>query len=176
MPELMLRSSRSSVILPRKISLNVRCHLKGGDMQLNRKGQSLVEFSLVCPLLILLFLGGIVDLGSSFNNWITLQQIANEASQWASETNGTTGRVQAEVANHIASRKPSWWGPSLRIELMERIALTSGGTAIRVVLAYDSPIYSPLNAAAVSGISGGPVIPLRATALYQIPIKLVSKQ
>lgn len=175
-PEMVLRSSHISPILPRKNSLSVRRPLKGVDMQLNRKGQSLVEFSLVCPLLILLFFGGIVDLGSSFNNWITLQQIANEASQWASETNGTIGRSQAEVANHIASRKPAWWGTSLRIELMERVALTSGGTAIRVVLAYDSPIYSPVNAAAVSGVSGGPVIPLRATALYQIPVKLVSKQ
>jgi Flp pilus assembly protein TadG len=56
----------------------------------NEQGQSLVEFALVSPLLILLLLG-IIKFGIVFNNYLTLTNATNIATQQLSVSRGQTG-------------------------------------------------------------------------------------
>jgi hypothetical protein len=48
----------------------------------NESGQSLVEFAVVLPLVLLLLLG-IMDFGKAFNYWITENQVAAEGARRA---------------------------------------------------------------------------------------------
>ncbi len=58
-------------------------------------GQAVVEFALLLPLFLLVIVGGVVEFGISFYNYITLQQLANDAAQTIATNipNGTTMTV-----------------------------------------------------------------------------------
>lgn len=65
-------------------------------------GQSLVEFALFVPILILL-LAGAVDLGNGFQTWITLTNATREGARKGASTSSTSaicGRVQEELTNN----------------------------------------------------------------------------
>ena len=47
------------------------------------RGQATVEFAIVLPLVLLLIVG-IVEFGTAFNYWISLNHISNEGSRWTS--------------------------------------------------------------------------------------------
>lgn len=147
-------------------------------MTTHRKGQSLVEFALIFPVVILLLVGGIIDFGFAFYNMITLQQIANDTAKWAAEsleTNGKPGRSSAKIIEYANSRKPTWWNSSFGVQPETDISLTTGGTATRVILSYESPLFTPFYSTVTTGISGKPVIPLKTTALYKIPEAVFSR-
>lgn len=144
-------------------------------MRLKRKGQSFVEFVIVCPLIILLFIGGIVDFGFAFYNIITLQQIANATAKWAAESNGTSGRSDTEIATYANSKKPAWWNTSFRVQSSPNVTMATGGLAVRVSLSYESPLYTPFYSTVTVGLSGKPVIPLSVAALYQKPVAVFTR-
>ncbi len=80
-----------------------------GDQQVGQRGQGVVEFALIIPILVLLFAGA-VDLGNGFQTYITLTNAAREGARYGADTpldsNGntnTTGirnRVLEELANN----------------------------------------------------------------------------
>ncbi|HIQ01886.1 MAG TPA: hypothetical protein EYH30_07120, partial [Anaerolineales bacterium] len=47
-----------------------------------RLGQTLVEFALILPVLLLL-LFGIIEFGAAFHAWLTLEHAAREAARYA---------------------------------------------------------------------------------------------
>lgn len=66
----------------------------------SRRGQSLVEFALVLPLLLLLLLGAI-DLGRAFNSSISITNAAREGALYGAsrplDNSGITSRVRREL-------------------------------------------------------------------------------
>lgn len=145
--------------------------------QIKRKGQSLVELALVLPVLVMILLGGIVDFGFAFYNFITLQQIANDAAMFASNPYITgqtlpspTGQTDDEVRTFTQAKIPPNWGtiPASDIVLQ---TTTKADDAYptkplyyrRVTLTYHSPLYTPFWKAVWADI------PLRASAVFQVP-------
>lgn len=145
--------------------------------QIKRKGQSLVELALVLPVLLMILLGGIVDFGYAFYNYITLQQIANDAAMFAinpyipGETlPNPTGQTDVEVRKFAQAKMPANWGtiPASDIVLQMTTKVDDNYPTKplyyrRVTLTYRSPLYTPFWKAFWANI------PLRASAIYQVP-------
>jgi Flp pilus assembly protein TadG len=65
----------------------------------DESGQTLVEFAVVLPLVLLLLLG-IMDFGKAFNYWITENQVASEGARRAAVNLGPA-TLQAYVRSQI---------------------------------------------------------------------------
>lgn len=65
------------------------------------KGQSLVEFALVLPFLLLILLGA-VDLSRAFQTYVVVTNAAREGARWAgthpTDTDGSSARAIAEAS------------------------------------------------------------------------------
>ena len=68
----------------------------------SERGASLIETALVLPLLLLL-VGGIVDFGFAFNNYITITNAAREGARYASrfpnDADGILNAAKQEATN-----------------------------------------------------------------------------
>src|SRR5512143_2855550 len=84
-----------------RLSLTSAPHRPAGQ-----SGQSLVEFALLFPLLLLILLGAI-DLGRAFNAYFTITNASREGARWGSthptDTAGVTARVQAELSGVVVT-------------------------------------------------------------------------
>jgi hypothetical protein len=65
-------------------------------------GQSLVEFALILPLVLLILLG-IMDFGKAFNYWITENQVASEGARRAAVNIGSA-TLQQYVLSQIKTK------------------------------------------------------------------------
>jgi Flp pilus assembly protein TadG len=68
----------------------------------DERGQALVEFALVLPLLILL-LFALLDFGKAYNYWIDQTHLANEGARWAAVDKNPAG-VTLTLQQYIASK------------------------------------------------------------------------
>ena len=78
------------------------------------RAQSVVEFALFLPLLIMM-LAGAIDLGNAFQTWINLTNAAREGARYQSTTNDTSGacaRVQGALASDGITATCSFTYPS----------------------------------------------------------------
>ena len=138
---------------------------------LNRKrkrGQSIVEMSLLFPLFLLVIVGGIVDFGFAFYNILALQQVANDAASNAAEKNLN----EAQTRNYIAqySAPPiSWNRAGIYQATISTIAMADGSTMKRVELEYHSKTYTPFYQTALNSVTGNDFIVLRTQATYKVP-------
>jgi len=134
------------------------------------KGQALVELALFFPFFLLIILGGIIDFGFAFYNYISLQQVANDSVQWAADREITTfGEISGAVHKNIA--KLGWKAALLTIHPLEFPEFTSLGEdykGIKLTLTYNSPVYTPFYQTMFSATLGTPYIPLRTSVTYRI--------
>ena len=129
------------------------------------KGQAIVELALFFPFFLLIILGGIIDFGFAFYNYISLQQVANGLVQSAAERN-----ISAALPKNIAKLK--WQSTSLTIHPLEFPKFKSMGvteTGIKLTLTYNSPVYTPFYQTMLNATLGEPNIPLRTSVTYKIP-------
>lgn len=92
------------------------------------RGQAMVEFALVLPVLVLIMLG-VMQFGILFWTQITLTQVARDTGRWvASQTwacdgslnSGTATAAIAAQANLVANRSTLFgWGPSSQLTVTE---------------------------------------------------------
>lgn len=135
-----------------------------------KKGQAIVELALVFPFFLLIIVGGIIDFGFAFYNFLTLQQLANDTAQWAADS-----RISSDsaISNFVNSKKPTWWNGTFTLYTVERLPLaTTGGslsTVIRIRLGYDSPTYTPFYQTMLNATTGNSSISLSAMASYKEP-------
>jgi Flp pilus assembly protein TadG len=84
-----------------RLSIPTALHRPAGQ-----SGQSLVEFALLFPLLLLILLGAI-DLGRAFNAYVTITNASREGARYGSthptNTSGVTTRVQAELSGVVVT-------------------------------------------------------------------------
>ncbi len=138
-----------------------------------KKGQAILEMALVFPFFLLVIIGGLIDFGFAFYNFLSLQQIANETAQWAAESLGN-GQVQSNSAimGHAHQRRPAWWTGTFSVAQPQKIPLaTDGGKSecISVTITYNSPTYTPFYQTLFQAAAGEPSIRLAAQAAYKIP-------
>lgn len=119
---------------------------------MSEAGQTLAEFALVAPILVILIFG-IIDISRAYNAWVTMQGAAREAARY-----GVTGRTDCGL------------GSSTRLSCIDHVArehsksLTNSGTSVDVeVRSWDYPSYS---GAALEGDPGAQCDALEVEVQY----------
>ena len=136
-----------------------------------RKGQALVEMAIASLFLLLDVVGGIIDFGFAFNNLVTLQQIANDAAQFAAEgkVSGTTPST-SDVTNLVNARKPAWWSGQITSTLTQATTSDPGAATVKIlVLSFVSPMYTPFYQTILGSGSGTAGLDLSVKAAFQVP-------
>ncbi|HOT30242.1 MAG TPA: pilus assembly protein [Candidatus Ozemobacteraceae bacterium] len=145
------------------------------------RGQVLVEMAVVMPFFLLVILGGIVDFGMAFHNFVVLQQIADDTARYAAEENGPHGfTTVGPISRYAQTRKPSWWTGTFIVHPPEIIPLetpaeSSTPKAVRVTISYCSPTYTPFYHTMFNAVSGFSSIRIQAAAAYKIPRILITR-
>jgi Flp pilus assembly protein TadG len=113
---------------------------------ISKKGQSLVEFALVLPLLILLLVS-IIEFGFIFNSYLTINNAAREGGRVASLGGSYESvRLKAEEACPILN------------EIGVLVAYETGslvhGKSVKVTVTYNHHVFTPI----IGGIIGNEVL------------------
>lgn len=142
------------------------------------KGQAIVELALFFPFFLMIILGGIIDFGFAFYNYISLQQVANDSVQWAAERNKISfGEVSGAVQANIA--KLGWQSTSLTIHPLEYPPFPMPGEkdekGIKLTLTYNSPVYTPFYQIMFNATLGTPYIPMKTSVTYKIPNVIIKR-
>jgi Flp pilus assembly protein TadG len=103
----------------------------------SEKGQSLVEFSLVLPILLLL-LFGIVDLGRAFHVYLTMDHAGREAARAAS-----IGKDDATIKNTAVH-----FGESIGIKFdqvgIDPEVTRTSGDEVEITIVYPFKFLTPI--------------------------------
>ena len=103
----------------------------------NEKGQAIVEFALVLPILLLL-LCGIIDFGWIFGNQLLANNATREAARYTAihYYDNSTDDDRAVAAAIVADRAPTLVLPS--------VTLTASGESITVAVSSQIDVLTPL--------------------------------
>ncbi|MEH6953577.1 TadE/TadG family type IV pilus assembly protein [Neobacillus drentensis] len=112
----------------------------------SQKGQSLVEFALVLPLLVLL-LFGIIDFGRIFHAYLTLDHAGREAARIASIGKNDTDVRQAAVDDAISIGLTEG-----RVDVSPTGTRTSG-TKVSITITYPIDFLTPVIGEIVGSIT-----------------------
>ncbi len=110
--------------------------MSGGDemrriLKKRSKGQALIEFALVLPLLLLLVMG-IIDFGLIMQQYLTLQHGVREGARMAS-VGATDSAVTSRVEEILSTR----WSSD---EVTVSVAKTNKGTYEESVVTVNAPV------------------------------------
>jgi Flp pilus assembly protein TadG len=114
----------------------------------NESGQTLVEFSLILPFMLVLIFA-LVDFGRAFHTWLVVTNAAREGAR-AAATQKDMNQIQTRINDSLGSLDSS----KLTITLTN--VQGPRGESIEVDLAYDFEFVTPLGGMA-SVLSGGNV-------------------
>jgi Flp pilus assembly protein TadG len=122
-----------------------------------QKGQSLVEFALLLPLLLLLICG-IVDMGRLMFAYVSLNMTTQEAVRL-----GGLGRSDADIRsyaeNNLRVGDPSKLTVKITPELTPGQSTRKSGLDMTVTLTYSLPLITPL----MTEIMPAPVLSANST-------------
>lgn len=103
-----------------------------------QKGQSLVEFALLLPLLLLLICG-VVDLGRLLFAYVSLNMTAQEAVRL-----GGLGQDDAEIISYSRNHVRVGDASELQVTISPGQSTRKSGGNITVTLTYSLPLVTPL--------------------------------
>ncbi len=121
----------------------------------NEKGQSLVEFALLIPILILILMA-IVEFGFMFNTYITINNASREGARL-----GSLGGSDTEVALRVLEASPNLASENFTIAVTPGVR--NRGDMIRVNIQYDYQIITPIMSTVLS-----PLIDLEAETVMRV--------
>lgn len=103
-----------------------------------QKGQSLVEFALMLPLLLLLICG-IVDLGRLLFAYVSLNMTAQETVRL-----GGLGKGDADIAAYAKNHVRVGSSSTLKVTISPQESTRKSGQDVKVTLTYSLPLITPL--------------------------------
>jgi Flp pilus assembly protein TadG len=121
----------------------------------SQKGQDLVEFALILPILVLL-LAGIVDLGRAFHSYIVIANASREGARYASHFPSDATAIKQAAVNEAAL---SGVTIALSDVTIPRGLNGTGGAEIRVRVDHT---FNTI----LGGILGGEGAPLSSIPLH----------
>ncbi|MBI9014462.1 MAG: pilus assembly protein [Clostridiales bacterium] len=121
----------------------------------NEKGQSLVEFALVVPLVILILMA-IIEFGFMFNAYITISNASREGARL-----GALGSNDAAVVTRVVDTSVALDPAKLSVTITP--ANRSRGDMIRVQVNYDYVLITPIVSSVLS-----PFIDLEAETVMRV--------
>ncbi|NLE75527.1 MAG: pilus assembly protein [Chloroflexi bacterium] len=126
--------------------------LRRNDRDLGNRGQELVEFALVAPLLMLLTLA-VIESGVVILSYNTISSAAREGVRVGAIRSATEADVRATVMDRAQALDEA--------ALAVPVTMGGAGDTVRVQVTYDAHLVS---GAMVQAVGGNPVIRLRTTA------------
>ncbi|MEW6726174.1 TadE/TadG family type IV pilus assembly protein [Desulforudis sp. 1088] len=122
------------------------------------KGQSLVEFALILPLLLLL-LFGTIEFGRVFSASLVITNAAREGARL-----GAVGKTDAQITQSVKDMcSPPLDGGALDIEVRPAEGVRAPGGEVTVTVGYGVSLVTPV----LSGIAPNP-FPLNAKATMRV--------
>lgn len=110
----------------------------------NRKGQAVVEFAMILPILLLILLG-IIEFGRFYNAWLMVTNASREGARMAS-LGGSTLQVEERIDNVMASFETN------RITVnIDPSGSRSRGDMVTVTVVYDIDPLTPMFGAITGG-------------------------
>lgn len=104
----------------------------------NNKGQSLVEFAIILPILLLLIMG-IFEFGMMLNSYLAIQNGAREGARA-----GIVGSSNGDIQNLIASASPSLNSGYLTVDITPSDGSRKSGDTLTVKVNYDYHLTVPI--------------------------------
>jgi Flp pilus assembly protein TadG len=104
----------------------------------NQKGQALVEFAVILPLLLLLIMG-IIEFGLMLNSYLTVRNVSREGARA-----GIVGSTNAEIENTIISTSPNLEESKLTINITPAEGSRKSGDTLTVQLTYKYELIVPI--------------------------------
>lgn len=133
-----------------------------------KRGQSIVEMSLLFPLFLLIVVGGIVDFGFAFYNMLALQQVANDAACIGAELHMQIDEVKNYIKNH-SSPPMSWQEAGIYTPIVKYLSMEEEGEVLlSVELRYKSRTYTPFYQTALNATTGDDYLPLHTQVAYKL--------
>lgn len=122
-----------------------------------KKGQSLVEFALVLPLLLLILVG-IIEFGFMFSNYLTMTNASREAVRYISlgSTDGEAIQRAMVVSDLLEEER-------LIITITPAVADRGRGDSVTVIASYQYRFITPI----LSSVMGG-TMNLRTEATMRV--------
>lgn len=122
-----------------------------------KKGQALVEFAILLPILILI-IAGIMEFGIILNSYLTIQNASREGARY-----GIMGANDSEIIQIVHDVTPNLDINRLSIEITPGDTSRKPGDTITVKVIYDYDLIIPI----ISNIVGNEV-ELRAQTSMRI--------
>jgi Flp pilus assembly protein TadG len=112
----------------------------------SEKGQSLVEFALIIPLLFLLLLG-IIDFGRIFHAYLTIDHAGREAARAAS-----IGKDDATIKSTAVNNAVGLYLTVDKVEITPEGSKTSGND-VKITITYPITFLTPVIGSIVGTIT-----------------------
>lgn len=103
-----------------------------------QKGQALVEFAIVLPIILLLVMG-ILQFGMMMNSYIAIQNAAREGARA-----GIVGCTDTEIQNTIISTSPSLDASNLTVSITPNGANRKSGDTLTINISYNYKLIVPI--------------------------------
>lgn len=126
----------------------------------NQKGQTLVEFALILPIIIII-LFGITEFGRAFYSYIVITNAAREGARA-----GVVGKSNAEIIEKVkqtAPLNPPIEDSDITITPSDKSARTPG-VSLNVEVQYEVNLITPI----ISNVLGKDTIILKSKAVMRV--------
>jgi len=104
----------------------------------NQRGQALVEFAIILPILLLLVMG-IFQFGMMINSYLTIQNITREGARAAS-----IGWVDSEIIHRMEAISPTLDHNQLSIDITPSQGVRRSGESLTVKASYQYSMTVPI--------------------------------
>lgn len=112
----------------------------------NQKGQALVEFALILPILLLVVMA-ILQFGMMLNSYLTIENASREGARA-----GIVGSSDAEIQQLIISTSPNLDPTNLTVSITPAEGLRKSGDTIIVDISYNYEFVVPIISSIVKNV------------------------
>ncbi|KRQ86266.1 TadE-like protein [Caloramator mitchellensis] len=105
---------------------------------MKNKGQALVEFAIILPILIFI-IAGIIEFGMMLNSYLTIQNASREGARY-----GIMGANDSEIIQIVRNISPNLDDSKLGIEITPGEGSRKSGDTINVKVIYDYELIVPV--------------------------------
>lgn len=122
--------------------------------RMSQRGQSLVEFTLLLPVLMVLLLG-LLDVGRLYYAYVAVTDAASEGANYGARNPSDTTEIKARAS--MATEGLVEVSP-------DDVTITSSSDLITVTVTYDHSLLTPF----IGAMLPGGVLPLRGVAVHTL--------
>lgn len=104
----------------------------------NQKGQALVEFTIILPILLILVMG-ILEFGMMLNSYLSIENAAREGARA-----GIVGTADVDIKNTMINISPSLDPKNLTVTMTPTDVTRKSGDTLTVHVTYNHKLIVPI--------------------------------